>query len=595
MSAGQRVLLTGATGYIGGRLLPALLEHGARVRCLVRRPDEFAAPDRVEVAAGDVRDFGAVRRALDGVSVAYYLVHAMGAGAGFEESDRESAETFATAARDAGVERIVYLGGLGRGEELSTHLASRQEVGRVLASTGVETIEFRASIVIGSGSASFEIVRALTERLPVMITPRWVETRTQPIAIGDVVAYLVAALELEPGEGAVFEIGGEGVATYGDVMREYARQRGLRRYLISIPLLTPRLSSLWLALVTPRHFRIGRQLVGGLSNETVVHDPAARERFSIRPRGYRKALEEVVAAELGRRRRTDTRTAELPVPPAQAFAPIRRIGGKTGWYYGRPLWRLRGALDLLVGGVGLRPGRLDPDTLMVGAPVDFWRVEAYEPDRLLRLSAEMRMPGKAWLEFTVDGDENSSRIRQTAIFDPSGIAGLLYWNALRPLHDFVFRGMLAGIVETAVGGGTETFEYTHVVAKPLDEAFAFFSDPANLPRLTPRAMGFKILERPDEIGLGSCFRYRVGLLTWVAEITAWDPPHGFSDLQVSGPYRLWRHRHELRAVAGGTEVRDHIEFRLRGGRIGELLLPAHRLFLRRLFAYRSRKLDALLG
>ncbi len=452
MSSGPRVLLTGATGYVGGRLLPALVERGASVRCLVRRPEAFERPAGVEVATGDVRDAEAVRRALDGVTVAYYLVHAMGAGGGFEESDRESAETFAAAARDAGVERIVYLGGLGRGDELSTHLASRQEVGRVLASAGVETIEFRASIVIGSGSASFEIVRALTERLPVMITPRWVETRTQPIAIDDVIAYLVAALDLEPGAGTVFEIGGEEVATYGDLMREYARQRGLRRYLISIPLLTPRLSSLWLALVTPQHFRVGRQLVGGLSNETVVHDPAALERFPIRPRGYRKALAEVVAGELGRRRKTDVRTASLSVPPTQAFAPIRRIGGKTGWYYGRTLWRLRGALDVLVGGVGLRPGRADPETLMVGAPVDFWRVEAYEPDRLLRLSAEMRVPGKAWLEFTVDGDASGSRIRQTATFDPSGLAGLLYWNALRPLHRFVFRGMLAGIVDAAESG-----------------------------------------------------------------------------------------------------------------------------------------------
>ena len=589
------VLLTGATGYVGGRLLPALLAHGASVRCFARRPEALESRPGVEVVGGDIHDPEAVRRALEGVRVAYYLVHGMGASEDFEESDRRAAETFGAAACEAGVQRIVYLGGLGTGNDLSKHLASRQEVGRVLASSGVETIEFRASIVIGSGSVSFDIIRALTERLPVMITPRWVETRAQPIAIDDVVAYLVATLDLEPGDSTVFEIGGEDVATYGDLMREYARQRGLHRYLIAIPLLTPRLSSLWLALVTPQHFRVGRKLVAGLSNETVVHDPKALERFAVRPRGYRTALEQVVGTELGQRRRTDIRTAELPVAPAQAFAPIRRIGGKTGWYYGRSLWRLRGALDLLAGGDGLRPGRVESDSLTVGARVDFWRVEAYEPDRLLRLRAEMRLPGKAWLEFAVDGDESGSRIRQTAIFDPSGIAGLLYWYALTPFHDFVFRGMLAGIAAEATGAATETFEHAHVVSTPLDEAFAFFSDPANLPRLTPRLMRFQIVERPDELKVGARFRYRVGLVTWIAEITAWDPPHGFADTQVSGPYRMWRHRHELAEVEGGTEVRDVIEYRLRGGPAARVLEPAHRAFLRRLFAYRSRRLDELLG
>ena len=260
------VLLTGATGYVGGRLLPALVEHGASVRCFARRPEAIESRAGVEVVGGDIHDPAAVRRALEGVRVAYYLVHGMGSADDFEESDRRAAEAFGVAARDAGVERIVYLGGLGRGDSLSPHLASRQEVGRVLASSGVETIEFRASIVIGSGSISFEIIRSLTDRLPVMITPRWVETRAQPIAIDDVVEYLVAALDLEPGGNTVFEIGGEEVATYGDLMREYARQRGLRRYLIPIPFLTPRLSSLWLALVTPQHFRVGRKLVAGLSN-----------------------------------------------------------------------------------------------------------------------------------------------------------------------------------------------------------------------------------------------------------------------------------------------------------------------------------------
>ena len=288
MSSGRRILLTGATGYVGGRLLTALLERGERVRCLARRPEAVRQQPGLDVVAGDVLDAEAVRRALEDVEVAYYLVHAMGSSDSFEQLDRRAAGIFAQAARDAGVKRIVYLGGLGSGPELSAHLASRQEVGRLLASTGVETVEFRASIVIGSGSLSFELVRSLTERLPVMITPRWVRTRSQPIAVEDLVAYLVAALDLEPGAGGVFEIGGADVANYGELMREYARQRGLHRLLVPVPVLTPRLSSLWLTLVTPVYARVGRKLVESLPHETVVHDRRALEVFPIRPRGYRR-------------------------------------------------------------------------------------------------------------------------------------------------------------------------------------------------------------------------------------------------------------------------------------------------------------------
>ena len=474
MSSGRRLLVTGVTGYVGGRLLPALLERGENVRCLARRPEAVAASPGLEIVAGDALDAPAVRRALDGVDIAYYLIHAMGAAEGFEERDRQAATIFAEAARDAGVQRIVYLGGLGAGPGLSTHLASRQEVGRLLASTGVETIEFRASIVIGSGSLSFELVRSLTERLPAMITPRWVRTRTQPIAIEDLVAYLVAALDLEPSEGGLFEIGGADVATYGELMREYARQRGLRRLFVPVPVLTPRLSSLWLGLVTPVYARVGRRLVESLPHETVVHDPFALERFPIRPRGYREAIARALvnedqelaatrwsdafsvgeraqptAAGQAYRRLVDTRTRSVAASPPRAFAPVRRIGGDTGWYYANGLWRLRGFLDLLVGGVGLRRGRRDPETPTLGSALDFWRVEAYEPDRLLRLRAEMRMPGRAWLQFEVEGDDHGSEIRQTALFDPVGLAGLLYWYALLPLHKLVFRGMLDGISAAA--------------------------------------------------------------------------------------------------------------------------------------------------
>jgi uncharacterized protein YbjT (DUF2867 family) len=472
MSDRRRILVTGATGYVGGRLLNALLERPDEVRCLARRPEAIAARAGLEIVAGDALDPGAVRRALEGVDVAYYLIHAMGSPGGFERLDRHAATVFAGAAREAGVRRIVYLGGLGDGPDLSTHLASRQEVGRLLASTGVETIEFRASIVIGSGSLSFELVRSLAERLPVMITPRWVETRAQPIAIEDLIDYLVAALDLEAHGSEIFEIGGPDVATYGELMLEYARQRGLRRVLVRVPVLTPRLSSLWLGLVTPLNARIGRKLIESLPHETVVHDPRAVERFSIRPRGYREAIARALVNEdqelaatrwsdafsVGEHaprtpagqtygRLVDTRVRSVATAPPRAFAPVRRIGGGNGWYYANGLWRLRGLLDLLVGGGGLRRGRRDPETPAVGSALDFWRVEAYEPDHLLRLRAEMRLPGRAWLQFEVDGDEHGSEIRQTALFDPVGLAGLLYWYALLPLHKLVSRRMLDGIAQ----------------------------------------------------------------------------------------------------------------------------------------------------
>jgi uncharacterized protein YbjT (DUF2867 family) len=470
----RRILVTGATGYVGGRLLNALLERSAEIRCLARRPEAIAPRPGLEIVPGDALDSGAVRRALEGVDVAFYLIHAMGASDGFEQLDRQAATIFAAAARDAGVRRIVYLGGLGAGSGLSPHLASRHEVGRLLASTGIDTVEFRASIVIGSGSLSFELVRSLTERLPVMITPRWVETRAQPIAIEDLIDYLVAAVDLEIFGSEIFEIGGADVATYGELMREYARRRGLRRLLVRLPVLTPRLSSLWLGLITPLNARIGRKLIESLPHETVVRDPGALERFSIRPRGYREAIARALVNEdkefaatrwsdafsIGERaprtpggkthgRLVDTRVRRVAVSPAQAFAPVRRIGGGNGWYYANSLWRLRGFLDLLVGGVGLRRGRRDPKTPTVGSALDFWRVELYEPDRLLRLRAEMRLPGRAWLQFEVDGDPHGSQIRQTALFDPVGLAGVVYWYALLPLHKLVFRGMLNGIAQAA--------------------------------------------------------------------------------------------------------------------------------------------------
>jgi len=470
------ILLTGATGYIGGRLLRVLEDRKVRLRCLARRPEFLRrrVSESTEVVKGDVFDPESLQGALAGVDTAYYLVHSMGSGRDFAREDRRAAENFAQAARDAGVRRIIYLGGLGSGPGLSPHLASRQEVGRILRESGVPTIEFRASIIIGSDSLSFEMIRALVDRLPVMITPRWVRILAQPIAIEDVIAYLVEALDVEIDGSAIVEIGGADRVTYQGIMLEYARQRGLKRLMIPVPVLTPGLSSLWLGLVTPLYARIGRALIDSIAHETVVTNDLAIRLFSIRPRGIREAIERALGNEdqeiattrwsdaLSSRgdqpawggvrfgsRIVDSHSIRVASPPPLAFRPISRIGGKTGWYYANWLWRLRGFLDLLVGGAGFRRGRRDPTSLLPGDTVDFWRVEAFEPNRLLRLFAEMKLPGRAWLQFEVEEDGQGSIIRQSSIFDPVGLLGLLYWYGLYPLHSLVFAGMLRVIAEAA--------------------------------------------------------------------------------------------------------------------------------------------------
>ena len=448
------ILLTGATGYVGGELLKALHEEGYPVRCLVRRPEAFKEKGLagVEVMAGDVLKSASVNEAMAGVTTAYYLVHSMGSTQSFEDQDRVAAQNFANAARAAGVQRIIYLGGLGQNtDELSAHLRSRQEVGEILKSTGVPVIEFRASVVIGSGSLSFEMIRALVERLPVMIAPRWVSVAAQPIAIADLLSYLIAALDLPIEGNRIFEIGGSDRVSYGGLMREYARQWGLKRLVISVPLLTPRLSSLWLGLITPLYVRVGRKLIDSIRHQTVVQDRTALNTFPIQPCGFREAITAALQAN-GQHLMTDSRTIRVSVGPEAAFAPIRKIGGASGWYYANWLWQLRGWLDNLAGGVGLRRGRRDADALQVGDTVDFWRVEAIEPDRRLRLSAEMKLPGHAWLEFEVTGDSAGCLIRQTATFDARGLLGRAYWYSVCPLHEFVFSGMLRGIAARA---GTE--------------------------------------------------------------------------------------------------------------------------------------------
>jgi uncharacterized protein YbjT (DUF2867 family) len=470
------VLVTGASGYIGGRLLRPLVEAGYRVRVGARRPDVLAERwgHTIEAVRFDALDPETVRSAMHGVEVAYYLVHSLRDTGDYAEFDRKAASLFARASQKAGVKRIVYLGGLGEESEvLSEHLASRQEVGRILAASGIETIEFRASIVLGSGSTSYEMVRNLVEKLPVIPAPHWVRVPTQPIAVEDVVAYLVAAAGVNFGASRVFEIGGSDVTTYKGIMLAYARTRNLKRWVIPVFLFSPRLAGWLLTLFTPAQAKVGRHLAESLRHSTVVTNDAARVAFpDIVPMGVAEAFtraetnEDREAAEtrwcdaLGscelshppvRTRREgrliDQRTIRVGCPPSASFSVLACIGGDTGWFSFDWLWDLRGFLDQIVGGVGSRRGRRDPSCLLKGEAVDFWRVVEVEPPKTLLLQSEMRMPGRGWLRYDVerDAETGGSVVTQTATFDSKGLFGLAYWYALVPFHAFVFNGVLRGI------------------------------------------------------------------------------------------------------------------------------------------------------
>lgn len=475
------VLVTGATGYVGARLVPRLLDRGYRVRVMVRDPSRLegrAWEERIDVVRGDVLDPATLGPALADVSAAYYLVHAMRAGDDFRERDRRAASNFGTAAKAAGVERIIYLGGLGdSGSELSEHLKSRQETGTTLAEAGVPVTEFRAGVVVGSGSISFEIVRHLAERIPILVCPRWTDTRTQPIAIRNVLAYLVLALERPESSGRVIEIGGEDVLSYGEMMLRYARVRGLDRWMVRVPVLTPRLSSYWVHWTTPIPAQIARPLIEGLKHEAVVRDPepartifpdvelldydTAVERALARVEtGIETSWADAVRSSLGTSEPViltsregmivERRQAECDAPARTAVAAFSRLGGENGWLALDWSWRLRAALDRLVGGVGFRRGRRHPTEVRVGDAIDFWRVEAYDRDRLLRLRAEMKVPGRAWLEFTAEPRPGGgSLITQTAYFAPKGLFGLAYWYALYPFHALIFGRLVERLARWA--------------------------------------------------------------------------------------------------------------------------------------------------
>jgi uncharacterized protein YbjT (DUF2867 family) len=473
-----RVLVTGATGYIGGRLVPRLSAKGHQLRCVARNPDRLEGQrwPGVEIVRGDLENPEDTTRVLQGIDVAYYLVHSMAAGEAFRERDRLMALAFGRAAAKAGVRRIIYLGGLGDPEKVrSKHLVSRQEVGRCLAAGGVPVIEFRAAVIVGSGSASFEIIRHLIERIPVMIAPTWVNTACQPIGVRSVLEYLVEALDHPTAEG-IYEIGGEDILSYREMMVHYARIRGLRRFIVSLPVPKPEFSGRWVDLLTPVPFSIAQPLVESLQTQMVVRDERARTAFSVKTTGYDEAVrlaltrlehdsvettwasslssltqDQPEADVLGSHEGMllDRHRRRVKATPSRVFEAICSLGGEEGWPVGNALWQLRGMMDRMAGGVGMRRGRRHPRELRVGDPLDFWRVEALEVPHLLRLRAEMKLPGRAWLQFEVLPDSGGSRVEQTAFFEPRGNLGYLYWYSVLPFHRFVFPGLIGALKKQA--------------------------------------------------------------------------------------------------------------------------------------------------
>jgi uncharacterized protein YbjT (DUF2867 family) len=471
----QRVLVIGATGYVGSRLVPCLLREGHHVTCLVRmRKKLMNRPwcNRIQIHEGDALRPDSVEDILENQDIVYYLVHSMATSTGdFAELDRLAAANTGKAARNSGVKRIIYLGGLGRRQEhQSLHLKSRHEVGDVLRQSGVPVTEFRAAVIIGAGSLSFEMVHHLANRLPLMICPRWVITRTQPISIDDVTSYLVVALDQPQSVDKIIDIGGPEILTYRDMMLVVARVLGLHRWLIKVPVLTPRLSSYWVGLVTPIPINPARALIEGLRHETICENDDALRLFDIRPKSFEAAVRQALAPVLPEGETApgiepesviariepshiliDQRIVEVKAPAGRVFKIISAIGGNNGWYFANVLWKTRGLLDELIGGVGLRRGRRSQEDIAIGDSVDFWRVDELDAGRRILLRAEMKVPGKAWLEFDVKPTgPNSCVLTQIARFYPRGVLGLAYWYGVYPVHVLVFRGLIRAIMKRAM-------------------------------------------------------------------------------------------------------------------------------------------------
>ncbi len=478
-------MVTGASGYVGGRLVTALLNEDLPVRINVRDKKKISGQswaDAVEVAVGNATSFSEMKSALAGIHTAFYLLHSIGVGSDFDELEASMARNFAKAAEASGVKQIVYLGGIANDEKQSKHLASRARTGEELRSTSVPVLELRAGIIIGSGSASFEMLRHLTHRLPIMTTPKWVSNRTHPIAIRDVLWYLTKAAKLEKPVAGIYDIGGPEILSYAEMMQKFAKCSGLRRrWIIRVPVLTPKLSSLWIGFVTPVPTRLARPLIGSLINETVADPKKAIDAIIPKPpeglidvtNAINLALSRTTSNQVetrwsdatvitapwqkaqsdpdwaGEVTHRDKREVLTDAPIDCVWQSIEQIGGETGWYGADFLWWARGMLDRIVGGVGLRRGRRDPKHLRVGDSLDFWRVEKVEKEAVLRLYAEMILPGKAWLEFRIEKVGEQTRIIQEATFSPRGLGGQLYWYAILPLHAFVFPTMLRNIVRSS--------------------------------------------------------------------------------------------------------------------------------------------------
>lgn len=473
----EKVLVTGATGYIGGRLVPRLLDQGYSVRCIARHPAHLQ--DRgwsgCEIVQGDAVRPGDLDNALRGMDAAYYLIHAVATGkADFPNLEAETAHNFACAAVRAGVRRVVFLGGMGVATTLSRHLTSRHAVGEILRREGPPTTEFRAAIIVGSGSVPFEMIRHIVEQNAIIPRFGWLTTRCQPIAIRDILNYLVLTLDLDAAAGGIFEIGGKSIHTYEDMLRIYARRRGLKRLFVPTFNLPPKLCAAWIGMMTPVPSGFALPLIESLRHEMVCQDHSALRVFPVDPLDYETALRyALLRLEKGEVETTWTmallpqhrdfsplsvvegmfceeRRTQIAAPPAVVFAVFAGIGGERGWFYADWLWRMRAAIDRALGGVGMRRGRRDPEELHQGEPLDVWRVERIIEGRLLLLRAEMFLPGKAWLQFeSMRSGESGSTLRITAYFEPKGFMGRLYWRALHFHHKLIFSGLARAIRERA--------------------------------------------------------------------------------------------------------------------------------------------------
>jgi uncharacterized protein YbjT (DUF2867 family) len=474
-----KILITGSTGYVGSRLIHALGNTDYQLICTARNPSyvQNKLPKNAKAVQADFSLGHHSDSPFKGCEVAFFLMHSLGEKTGFEEKESIIANNFLTIAKSIGIKKIIYLGGLvdGPPKKHSPHMRSRIAVGSILRQSAIPILEFRSSVILGPGSTSFELIRALVERLPIMVTPKWVSVRAQPIFIDDVITYLIQSITIKLNTSKIIEIGGADVVSYQTIMQRYAKIRKLRRFMIPVPFLTPYLSSLWLGVVTPVYARVGRKLIDSITSESIVKNKEAATLFDIKPLNCYQAIVDCLTTEDADIIQTKWSHAlstsiqskdestikygnriisfykiKVPKHSQSPFKPIEEIGGRKGWYYLNFLWQIRGFIDLLFGGIGLRRGRVHNNHISEGDPLDWWRVEKYIPNEQLLLKAEMKLPGRAWLDFELITEKENRFIQQTVIFDPSGLFGILYWYSLVPIHSILFKGMLRKIVQKSI-------------------------------------------------------------------------------------------------------------------------------------------------